>query len=33
MSVEELRINKGILREIAKKKKADISTGDVLSPK
>lgn len=31
MSVEELRMNKGILREISKKKKADIGSQDAMS--
>lgn len=33
MSVEELRLNKGILREIAKKKKTDIISDNPLSQK
>lgn len=31
MSVEELRMNKGILREISKKKKADLGSQDNMS--
>ena len=31
MSVEELRMNKGILREISKKKKADMGSQDAMS--